>query len=181
MWRNPPTGPVTNDGLHDKQRVAVSRRKATAWLHHTFLVRVVHACRAASAMNGVGRFHRSDPPIAESQRPVPRASHASWGSCQIRRSCDTVAVLPGPQAAVLAILPDFEAVAESVVRSGRPPLLGHVSADLPGRIADSSRDSPGSLATVSILFALCSHAVAHAIVLNGSSSDQTHHTRGSGI
>ena len=48
------------------------------------------------------------------------------------RITDTVAVLPGPQAAVLAILPDFEAVAESLVRSGRPPLFGHVSADLPG-------------------------------------------------
>jgi len=65
------------------------------------------------------------------------------------RKTDTVAVLPGPQAAVLAILPDFEAVAESPVCPDRPPPFGHVSADLPGRIADSSRDLPGSLATVS--------------------------------
>jgi hypothetical protein len=65
------------------------------------------------------------------------------------RNFDTVAVLPGPRAAVLAILPDFEAVAESPVRSGRLPLVSQVSADLPGRTANSSCDLPGSRATVS--------------------------------
>jgi len=51
------------DALHLGVALAVSRKKTTAWLHHTFLVRVVHACRVGSAMNGVGRSHRSDTPI----------------------------------------------------------------------------------------------------------------------